>query len=65
MKQTLMILLALTPLALAVTAPETRAQSIYAPYGFTNLAGLPGTHGSANGTGSTARLGLGASFSAS
>jgi sugar lactone lactonase YvrE len=52
------IVLTLALLTLAVTAPNTRAQSIYSPpYAFTNFAGLPGVGGSADGTGSAARFG--------
>src|SRR5438093_873600 len=49
-------LLALALLALAVTATQARAQSIYTPYAFTNFAGLPGVYGSNDGTGSAARF---------
>src|ERR1035437_436555 len=43
---------------LAMTVPQTRAQSVYAtPYTFANLAGLPGgPTGSADGTGTSARF---------
>jgi len=51
-------LLAFALTALALTATQTRAQSIYTtPYAFTNFAGLPGGgSGSADGTGSDARF---------
>src|SRR5438105_10869018 len=48
--------LALALLALAVTASQTPAQSIYTPYAFTNFAGLPGVGGSDDGAGSAARF---------
>jgi ribosomal protein S11 len=48
-------LLALALLVLAVTT-QTRAQSIYTPYAFTNFAGLPGTSGTNDGTGSAAQF---------
>src|SRR5256885_1884074 len=48
--------LALALLALAVTATQARAQSIYTPYAFTNFAGLPGVYGTNDGTGSAARF---------
>jgi hypothetical protein len=43
-------------ITLAVTATQTRAQSTYTPYAFTNFAGLPGVSGINNGTGSVARI---------
>src|SRR5712692_5231652 len=46
--------LALALLTLAESPPETRAQSTYTPYAFTNFAGLPGVSGSDDGTGSAA-----------
>src|ERR1035437_9635013 len=51
-------LLAIALLMLAVTVPQTRAQSIYAtPYTFANLAGLPGgATGFVDGTGTSARF---------
>src|SRR5437870_2846218 len=50
-------LLALALLVLAVTATQTRAQSIYTtPYAFANFAGLPGVSGANDGTGSAARF---------
>ena len=48
--------LTLAFLTLAVTAPNTRAQSVYTPYAFTNFAGLPGVAGSADGTGTNAQF---------
>ena len=47
--------LALALLAFAMSATQTRAQSIYTPYAFTNFAGLPGVYGTNDGTGSAAR----------
>ncbi len=44
-------LLVLASLVLAATATLTRAQSVYTPYAFTNLAGLPGFMGGNDGTG--------------
>jgi len=49
-------LLALALIALAVTATQTRAQSTYTPYAFTNFVGLPGVSGINDGTGSAARF---------
>src|SRR5438132_834126 len=51
---------ALALLALVMTRSQTGAQSTYTPYAFTNLAGMPGGGGSADGIGSAARF-LGAS----
>src|SRR5438445_775910 len=48
--------LALALLAFAMTASQTRAQSIYTPYGFTNFAGFSAFCGTNDGTGSTARF---------
>src|SRR5438132_444546 len=44
-------------IVLALTAIPTLAQSIYEPYTFTTLAGLAGSSGSVDGTGSEARFG--------
>src|SRR5437667_46305 len=43
-------------LALAANATQTRAQSTYTPYAFTNFAGMPGGPGSADGTGTEAEF---------
>src|SRR5437667_439586 len=43
-------------LAFAVAVTQTRAQSIYTPYAFTNFAGVRGGPGSADGTGSAGRF---------
>ena len=49
--------LVLALLTLAVTVPQTGAQSIYAtPYAFTNFAGLAGAQGYMDDTGSAARF---------
>src|SRR5205823_4431846 len=48
--------LALGLLGLAVGAAQTRAQSAYTSYTFTNLAGMPGGSGTNDGTGSAARF---------
>jgi sugar lactone lactonase YvrE len=50
------ITLAVTLFACAIIATPARAQSTYTPYAFTNFAGLPGTAGNTNGTGSAARF---------
>src|SRR5437764_543883 len=47
---------ALALFALAVTATQTPAQSIYTPYAFTNFAGLSGVSGTNDGTGNVARF---------
>jgi streptogramin lyase len=49
-------LLALTLFTLAVPVNRSGAQAIYIPYAFTNFAGLPGTSGIDDGTGSVARF---------
>ena len=46
---------ALTMMALTLTAIQSHAQSIYEPYTFSTLAGNAG-YGSADGTGSAARF---------
>src|SRR5439155_16436063 len=43
-------------LARAANATQTRAQSTYTPYAFTNFAGMPGGPGSADGTGTEAEF---------
>lgn len=48
--------LALALLVHAVTATQTHAQSVYTPYTFTTLAGLPGVYGTNDGIGSAARF---------
>src|SRR5712692_92707 len=48
--------LALGLLGLAVGAAQTRAQSAYTSYAFTNIAGMPGGSGTNDGTGSAARF---------
>jgi DNA-binding beta-propeller fold protein YncE len=50
-------LLSAALLALATGPAQTRAQSIYTPYTFTNFAGVPGVSGSNDGPGSGARFG--------
>src|SRR5881396_308553 len=47
---------ALALLALAATAMQILAQSTFEPYAFTNFAGLPGSPGNVDGTGSAARF---------
>src|SRR3989442_1463480 len=41
---------------LGLSAPQTRAQSIYTPYAFANFAGQPGVIGSTNGIGQAAQF---------
>jgi len=48
--------LALALIALAMISSHTHGQSIYTPYAFTNLAGLPGVTGADDGTGAAARF---------
>src|SRR6266700_3150893 len=48
--------LALTLFGLGLTATQSRAQSIYTPYAFTNFAGQPGVSGSPDGIGQAAQF---------
>jgi len=48
--------LALTLFGLGLTATQSRAQSIYTPYAFTNFAGQPGVSGSTDGIGQAAQF---------
>src|SRR5437667_376878 len=48
--------LALTLFALGLVATQSRAQSIYTPYAFTNFAGQPGVSGSTDGIGQAAQF---------
>src|SRR5262249_47885266 len=48
--------LRLGPLCSVLLAGSLGAQSVYTPYTFTTLAGLAGSYGSADGTGSAARF---------
>ena len=50
------IKLVLALFGLGLTAIQTRAQSIYTPYAFTNFAGAPGGPGIADGIGSAAQF---------
>ncbi len=56
MKTCSLIRLAFALAALYLAALRTHAQLTYSPYAFTNLAGRPGSAGTADGTGTVARF---------
>src|SRR5437870_5712792 len=56
MKNRTLSLLALALTGFAGLTLQTRAQSIYTPYSFTNFAGMPGVSGTNDGTSNAARF---------